>query len=93
MLTCKEVTEKASQRIDGDLNLREQIGVRIHLMMCVKCRSYYRQLSALVASLASGVRRSEERPSAEFVARVMTGIDAAREESPAQSEPESPHRP
>lgn len=92
MLTCKEVTEKASQRVDGDLNLRERIGVWLHLMMCVNCRAYFRQFEALIASLAGGIQADEESPSADFVQRVMADIETTRDQSSTRPE-EDPHQP
>ncbi len=57
MLTCQEVTAKASLMVDGELGFRERIALRVHLMMCVNCRRFARQFKALVTSMAS--RRGE----------------------------------
>ncbi len=53
MLTCQEVTAKASLMVDGELGFRERIAMRMHLMMCVNCRRFARQFEALVSSMAS----------------------------------------
>ena len=86
MLTCQEVTAKSSQIIDGELGFRERFAVRLHLLMCVKCRLYYKQFKALVGSLSSGVKPEPEAPSTEFVRRVVGGVDALRDASPPPSE-------
>ena len=86
MLTCEEVTAKASQKVDGELSFSDRIAVNVHLMMCVKCRLYYKQFKSLVASLSGGTRAEPAPPSTEFVKRVMTDIDAVRDTSPNQSE-------
>ena len=86
MLTCEEVTAKASQKVDGELSFSDRIAVNVHLMMCVKCRLYYRQFKSLVTNLSGGTRTEPEPPSAEFVKRVVADIDAVRETSPNQSD-------
>ena len=71
MLTCQEVTTKASLMVDGELGFRERIAMRMHLMMCANCRRFARQFKALVASMASRNRLESEAISPEFVDRVM----------------------
>ena len=71
MLTCQEITVKASLMVDGELGLRERIAMRMHLMMCANCRRFARQFKALVASMASHNRLESEAISPEFVDRVM----------------------
>ena len=91
MLNCEEVTAKASQQIDGELGFFERVAVRVHLLMCTKCRLFYAQFKALVRNLPGGTGLEPEPPSAEFVMRVMTDIDAARNTSPESSELKKPH--
>jgi len=94
VLTCQEVTAKASLMVDGQPGFRERIAVLLHLMMCANCRRFARQFKALVASMASrrgdlhtrlqrqlgptGNRLESEAISSEFVDRVMRSIDNAR---------------
>ncbi|MFV2090175.1 MAG: zf-HC2 domain-containing protein [Pseudomonadales bacterium] len=86
MLTCQEVTAKASQKVDGELGFRDRIAVRAHLMMCVKCRLYFKQFKALVTSLSGGNHTEPEPPSPEFVQRVVSDLNAARDASSHSSE-------
>lgn len=44
MLSCKELVAHSSDYLDGQLRLRERIGVRAHLAMCVHCRRFIRQM-------------------------------------------------
>lgn len=48
MLTCREVTELATDYDERRLRLFAAMGVRVHIAMCVHCRLYLRQLRALV---------------------------------------------
>ena len=81
MLTCQEVTAKASLMVDGELGFRERITVRMHLMMCVNCRRFARQFQALVSSMASRNRLAAETIVPEFFDRVMQSLYGARESS------------
>ena len=51
MLSCKELVERSSDYLDGQLRLRERLGVRAHLAMCVHCRRFIRQLKLSQAVL------------------------------------------
>lgn len=51
MWSCKDVSERASDRLEGRLTLRERIGLRVHLAMCVHCRRYLRQFADTVRLL------------------------------------------
>ena len=62
MLSCKEITERASDFLDGTLPWPVRLQVRLHLMMCRFCREYVRQLSLVVRSLR---RLPREAPSPE----------------------------
>ncbi len=54
MLRCRDVTERASELLDGDLPLRERLALRLHLAMCSMCRAYLDQLRRTRALLARG---------------------------------------
>jgi anti-sigma factor RsiW len=51
MWSCKDVTERASDRLEGRLTLRERIALQAHLAMCVHCRRYLRQFARTVGLL------------------------------------------
>ena len=89
MLTCQEVTAKASLMVDGELGFRERIALRMHLMMCVNCRRFARQFEALVASMASRDRSESEVFSPEFIDRVMQSHDSARASSSSPRGPDN----
>ena len=61
MLSCKELVERSSDYLDGQLRLRERLGVRAHLDMCVHCRRFIRQLK-----LSQAVLQLPEKPVAEL---------------------------
>jgi len=44
MLTCKEVSQRASALIDGELSLLETWQMRMHLALCKGCAQFVGQL-------------------------------------------------
>lgn len=51
VLSCRDVTERASEYLDGDLPRWQRLRVRLHLFICRDCRRYVRQLRAVVDAL------------------------------------------
>ena len=51
MLSCKDLVERSSDYLDGQLRLRERLGVRAHLAMCVHCRRFIRQMRLTQATV------------------------------------------
>jgi hypothetical protein len=47
MLSCKEATRLLSQAQDRRLSYGERIKLRLHLMACVACSRFSRQLAVL----------------------------------------------
>ncbi|ADE16011.1 hypothetical protein Nhal_2951 [Nitrosococcus halophilus Nc 4] len=47
MLSCREVTEKASDYLENTLPWQQRLGIRLHLFLCHHCRRYLRQLRAV----------------------------------------------
>jgi len=47
MLSCKDTTVMVSQSLDRKLTLRERLGVKLHLMICVACRRMVKQMQLL----------------------------------------------
>jgi hypothetical protein len=44
MLSCKEVSERASALIDGERGLFDLLQMRLHLAMCKGCNAFVRQM-------------------------------------------------
>lgn len=44
MLSCKDLVAHSSDFLDGQLSLRERLGVQVHLAMCRNCRRFIRQM-------------------------------------------------
>ena len=59
MLTCKDASQLISEGQDRKLDLRERIGLRLHLWMCKSCRLFEKQLGLLRQALHRGWRQGE----------------------------------
>lgn len=51
MLTCRELNERATDYLEGQMSLRQRAGFKLHLLMCSKCRTYADQLAKTVKLL------------------------------------------
>jgi hypothetical protein len=60
MLSCREVAERASALIDGEVRGWEAIQIRMHLAMCKGCQRFIRQMR-LTRDLTLAAARSDAR--------------------------------
>lgn len=79
MLSCREVTERASDAVDGRLAFLARLELRLHLMICEGCRAYIEQMRGLKTMLR---RRPPTAATAEAEAVVMAALRASDEETP-----------
>jgi len=59
MLTCQELTELATDYVEGETPFERRVSVWMHLAMCKHCRAYLRQYRDTIAALG---RLPEEPP-------------------------------
>ncbi len=51
MLKCRQMSEQASDLIEGRASWRERMSARVHTMMCDHCQRYFRQLRLTITTL------------------------------------------
>jgi predicted anti-sigma-YlaC factor YlaD len=51
MLTCRELTELATDYLERDLPWSARLRVQVHLWMCIHCRTYVDQMRKVIALL------------------------------------------
>jgi predicted anti-sigma-YlaC factor YlaD len=68
MLSCKELTELATDYLEENLRWRERIRVRVHLWMCRNCRTYVDQMRKVIELLR---RLPAEPVSPELLQRLL----------------------
>lgn len=78
MLTCRDVTEKTSSYVDGELSLVSRLGMRLHLAMCQHCRLFVRQFEAGLKMLGK-IRQPEA--SEDQVQEIMRRVKEAENDT------------
>ena len=63
MPNCRDVTDRTSDFIDGELDFVSRVKIRLHLLYCRQCRRFVRQMRATVGLLGGGID-SEPPPGA-----------------------------
>lgn len=51
MLSCREITELATEYAEGSMAFSDRVRFLMHLSMCRHCRRYVRQLKATVRTV------------------------------------------
>ncbi|MDX1558980.1 MAG: zf-HC2 domain-containing protein [Marinobacter sp.] len=77
MLMCRDLAEIASDYIDGKLNGRQNLSVKMHLMMCKDCRTFIGNLRASSNLLSA---HSSGRADEEFLRRIDERVAEALED-------------
>jgi predicted anti-sigma-YlaC factor YlaD len=54
MPSCREMSELATDYMEGALTWRQWLAARRHLLLCSMCRAYYDQLAKLTKLLRGG---------------------------------------
>lgn len=53
MRSCKDINQNVDAHLDGELSLKQRVELRLHLLMCVDCKRYIRQLKSSVTAFGS----------------------------------------
>jgi predicted anti-sigma-YlaC factor YlaD len=81
MLTCRDVTESATDYMERKLSMRQSLRVRLHLLMCGFCRRYVRQLAATREALRRLPRPLPSDQQVENLLRVFRStVDDAKDQ-------------
>lgn len=70
MLKCRALVENADQLLDGAVNRRQRLAMKMHLLMCRHCRRYVRQLGALLRAIPFMHRKASDAEVAEVMDRI-----------------------
>jgi hypothetical protein len=79
LMTCQEASRLASQAQDRPLTLKERIGLRLHLLICVGCQGFTRQLRQIRLACqrvtnSEGINAKTEGLSTTAKARILQEI-------------------
>ncbi|MBU2872776.1 zf-HC2 domain-containing protein [Marinobacter salexigens] len=82
MLMCRDLADIASDYIDGELTNRQNLSVKMHLMMCKHCRTFIGNLRASTDLLKVHASRQEnEELIRKIDERVAEALGARKSES------------
>lgn len=84
MLTCKEVAERASALIDGEIGMVERLQLQLHLALCKGCGAFVGQLRT-TQELVQSVADVEEPPLADVddrVSAILSQVNGAKNRAP-----------
>jgi hypothetical protein len=59
---CKETSRLISDSLDRELPLRQRIQIKLHLLICIWCERYQRQLAFLRDAMRCSIERIEDTP-------------------------------
>lgn len=51
MVNCRKIVKYANAYIDDELSTFRLIQINLHLLMCVRCRSFYNQLQLVKSTV------------------------------------------
>lgn len=78
MLKCRDIVNTADQLLDGDMNRRQLLATKMHLLLCRHCRRYVRQLRALLRAIPFMHKKASDTE----VSKVMEHIHSHRGNHP-----------
>lgn len=76
MLSCKQVVSDADHLLAGEVTRRQRLAIGLHLLICIHCRRYLRQLRLLLGALPHLRRRTEAEQVDAVMARLQAGSTA-----------------
>lgn len=77
MMSCEEFSEKVTAYLEGRVPYGQRLGMMLHSIMCVHCRTYLRQMSEVIK--LSGEIDEASPPDPEQKERLMEAFRAANE--------------
>jgi predicted anti-sigma-YlaC factor YlaD len=70
VITCKDISDTASDYLEGPTTLLQRLHLRLHLTMCKHCRRYVKQLK-LTSDVASKIPGPPEPTDEEIEALIQ----------------------
>lgn len=90
MLTCKQASELVSQSLDRSLTRSERWSLRFHLLICVACARFNRQLASIQAVMNKWLSDTEQNEHLQMPLQAKLRMSQALESEIAASRRKSP---
>ena len=81
MLSCRDITRHANDYLEKDMTFVTRIKLKMHLLMCIHCRRYVKQLQTTILTLGKLKDPEPEVTSDEQVNRVIDLLKKNKKES------------
>ncbi len=89
MLSCKELSEKASDYLDCEVSPWLRMQIRLHVFLCKHCRHYLHQLRLAVDAFALSAKSDgDEGAGADRILRLLSLSPSSDERGGGAAEPE-----
>ena len=62
MLNCQEVSRLYSEAQDRELSLKENVSLKLHIVMCSGCRNFGKQMHTIRQAMQAFAKGEHERP-------------------------------
>lgn len=79
MLSCKDLSQKASDYLDGELPLRTRMQIRLHTFFCDNCRRYLHQMRLAVSALALAAGSEDDDRAGDRILHLLSHGEASRQ--------------
>ncbi len=84
MMTCREIAERTTDYLEGQLGFVARLGFRLHVGLCAGCRAWLEQIRTTVASL--GELPDEPAPAPDVMRELQSRFQIWRETEPPRTE-------
>jgi len=81
MLSCKHTVQQGSDYIENELSFWRKVEMKMHLMICVHCRRYVKQLKQTVAMLGRSHYKEPTPQEVELLKEEYQKVNDAKENS------------
>ena len=75
MLKCNEVVRLASDYLDKDLGWKDSLSVKIHIIICKKCRRFIRHLSTTIKIVQNMKRELTKSAEVEHIVKRVSDLE------------------
>src|SRR5215471_18023078 len=88
MLSCKELSEKASDYLEGELSAWTRMKIRLHVFLCEHCRRYLHQLRLAVDAFALAAKTDAEERAEDRILQLLSLSQTSDERDTGAAKPE-----
>ena len=77
-MTCRDVTDVLDRYLDGELPRRQQLTLKLHLLLCRNCRNYLHSYKLTIRAAKAAMLDLDGPPPADMPEDLVKAILASR---------------